>query len=625
MIRRSRLGYVVGAFFFVAPLTTQAQVVVPPASEVPIPPKPATDSTKAKKDSIKIKGDTIKSPFGRSVVPRTADIGPQYQWNRDEMFASGAYTVADLIERVPGATSFRTGWLASPKFVAMNGDLRKVKVIYDGIEMDNLDPRSGSMLDLTTIDLWTLENVSIERFANELRVHLTSWKVDRTDPVTRTDVFTGDEDTNIYRGFYGKRFQNGAGLQLGGQQFSTRSARFGGGGDALSFMGRFGIAKRMWSVDAFAVRRNASRVIQPTFGDGLSLPPWDGTHTLAYVRAAIGKKTGGPWLEALAANMRFAEKSTHFNETEAIAKHIRADTTDTTTKRIQYSLSAGIAQGPIRASATDRIRAFEGDVTHSPSLRLEASGRLATFGLYGEKTGDSKRKRADAVVRFTPLSFISIAGAASYDSPDDTAKRIETVPDVNDSAASELVIPVPKTKSARIEVGLRLWNPWLIAGFITRDTAVLAPPTVIDSVYAIREVGKRNGVFVGLRGKVFKDLNIDALGTKWDTAGYYQPEYQARAELNLTTKWLSRFPSGNFGLKLAAVHEYRSEVRFPTLAGVKTTKDGQMTSALVEIRILKGVASYQVRNVFGKNVQIFPDFYMHRSVGVYGIRWEFWN
>jgi hypothetical protein len=443
--------------------------------------------------------------------------------------------------------------------------------------------------------------------------------------VTRTDVYTGDEDTNIYRGFYGKRFQNGAGLQLGGQQFSTRSARLAGGGDALSFMGRFGIAKKMWSADAFAVRRSASRVIQPTFGDGLSLPPYDGTHTLAYVRAAIGRQTGGPWFEALAANMRFSEKSTHFNGAEAISKRIRADTTDTTTKRIQYSLSAGIAEGPLRASVTDRIRAFEGDVTHSPSVRLEASSRLATIGLYGEKTRDSKRKRADAVFRFTPLSFISIAGAASYDAPDTAKKSSANVPDVSDSVTSELVIPVPKTKSARVELGVRLWNPWLIAGYITRDTAVLAPPTVIDSAYAIREVGKRNGLFVGIRGKVFKDLNIDALGTKWDTAGYYQPEYQARAELNLTTKWLSRFPSGSFGLKLAAIHEYRSEVRFPTLTGVKTTRDSQMTSALVEIRILKGVASYQVRNVYGKAFQIFPDFYMHRSVGVYGIRWEFWN
>ena len=155
--------------------------------------------------------------------------------------------------------------------------------------------------------------------------------------------------------------------------------RFGGGGDALSFMGRIGIAKKSWSADAFAVRRNASRVIQPTFGDGLSLPPFEGTHTLAYVRAAIGKKTGRPWLEALAANMRFAEKSTHFNETEAIAKHIRADTTDTTTKRIQYSLSAGIAEARYARRRRIAFVAFEGDVTHSPSLRLEASGQARDF------------------------------------------------------------------------------------------------------------------------------------------------------------------------------------------------------------------------------------------------------
>lgn len=617
MVRRSRLGYLVGAFFIAAPFALRAQVVVPPASEVPIPPKPKTDSTVAKRD-------TIKAPFGRSVGPRTADIGPQYQWNRDEMFASGAYTVADLLERVPGATGFRTGWLASPKFVAMNGDLRKIKVFYDGIEMDNLDPRSGSMLDLTTIDLWTLENVSIERFANELRIHLKSWRVDRTDPVTRTDVYTGDEDTNIYRGFYGKRFQNGTGLQLGGQQFSTRSARFGGGGDALTFMGRVGIARKMWSIDAFAVTRNAARDLQPTFGNGLSLPPYDGTHRLAYVRAAIGNSTGGPWLEAVAASMRFAEQSAHQDAATAFGKMIRPDTTDTTTKRIQYTLSAGIAQGPINASVSDRVRAFEGDVTHSPSIRLEASGRIGIIGLYGEKTGDSKRKRADAVFRFTPLSFIAIAGAASYDSPDDSTSN-SVIAVSEDSVTSELVIPVPKTKSARIEVGLRIWNPWLVAGFITRDTAVLAPPTVIDSVYSIQEVGKRNGVYAGLRGKVFKDLNIDAIGTKWDSAGFYQPEYQVRAELNLTTKWLSRFPSGSFGLKLAAIHEYRSEVRFPTPAGNITTKDGQMTSALVEIRILKGVASYQVRNLFGKIYQIYPGFIMPRSVGVYGIRWEFWN
>jgi hypothetical protein len=618
MIRRIRLGYVVGAFFFAFPVVMRGQVVVPPASEVPIPPKPSDSTAKPKPDSL-------KAPFGRSVIPRTADIGPQYQWNREELFASGAYTVADLLERVPGATSFRTGWLASPKFVAMNGDLGKIKVFYDGIELDNLDPRSGSMLDLTTIDLWALENVSIERFANELRVHLRSWRVDNTDPVTRTDVYTGDEDTNIYRGFYGKRFNSGAGLQVAGQQFSTRSARFGGGGDALSFMGRAGIAKRMWSVDAYAVRRNASRVIQPNLGDGLSLPPFQGTQTIAYLRTAIGNQTGGPWLEALASNMRLAESSAHQDQGAALTKNIRADTTDTTTKRIQYSLTGGIARGPIHASVTDRIRAFEGDVTHSQSARFEATGKIGVFGLYGEKTGDTKRKRVDAVFRVTPLSFLAIAGAASYDSPDKTSEPEIMFPDITDSTVSELVLPVPKTKSARIEVGIRLWSPWLIAGFITRDTAVLAPPTVIDSAYSFREIGKRNGLYAGLRGKLYKDINLEVLGTKWDSAGFYQPKYQARSEINLSTRWLSRFPKGSFGLKFAVIHEYRSEVKFPIADGFRTTSSAQIMSALLEIRILKGVASYQVRNMWGEIYQIMPGFIMPRSVGVYGIRWEFWN
>ena len=80
-----------------------------------------------------------------------------------------------------------------------------------------------------------------------------------------------------------------------------------------------------------------------------------------------------------------------------------------------------------------------------------------------------------------------------------------------------------------------------------------------------------------------------------------------------------------FGLKLAAVHDYRGVVRFPLAEGFATTRASNVFSALVEIRILRGVATYQVRNIFGQTYQIFPDFFMPRSVGVYGLRWEFWN
>ena len=620
MIRRTCLGIFVGAFFCVSSQELIAQVVVPPAAETPIPPKPETDTTKAdstKVDSSKAKKDTIKAPFGRNLSPKTTDIGPQYEWNREEMYSSGAYTVADLLERVPGTTSFRTGWLMSPKFVAVNGDLGRIRVFYDGIEIDNLDQRSGNLLDLTTIDLFTLESVVIERFAHEIRVHLRSWRVERTSPYTRTDIYTGDEDTNIYRGFYGKRFDSGAGLQLAGQQWSTRSNRFGGGGDALTFLARAGIAKKTWSIDAYATRRNASRVLQPTFGNGLSLPPWEGTHTLGYVRAAVGKQASGPWFQAIASSMRIAETS----DNNSTSGESRADSADSTARRIQYLASAGFSAKNFRASVSDRIRAYDGDVYKSPEARLEAFGRYATVDLFAQKDKEGKRQRLEGAFRLSPLSFIAISGAYSRDRPDKKHSGFE-IPDSVSFIADSLI---PGISAARIEAGVRVWNPWIFGGYITRDTAVLPAPRMIDTVYHLVAMGKRKGFYGGIRGKLFKDLNADVIATKWDTAGFYQPKIQTRSELFLNTRWLSRFPSGSFGLKLSAIHEYRGAVRFPVADGARGTASSHVFSGLIEIRILRGVASYQVRNVFGEIYQQFPDFIMPRSIGVYGLRWEFWN
>jgi hypothetical protein len=172
---------------------------------------------------------------------------------------------------------------------------------------------------------------------------------------------------------------------------------------------------------------------------------------------------------------------------------------------------------------------------------------------------------------------------------------------------------------------VRLWNPWLIGGYITRDTAILEPPQIIDSAYQFRSAGKRSGLYGGIRGKLYRDLNIDVIATRWDSAGFYQPRDQVRAELFLNTRWLRRFPSGTFGLKIAAIHEYRGDVRFPIADGFRTAAASNITTGLIEIRILRGVATYQARNVFARTWQIVPDFYMHRTINIYGLRWEFWN
>jgi len=127
-----------------------------------------------------VKRDTIKAAFGRFRDPVSIDQATRTEWNRDELFGSGAFTLADLLDHVPELTTFRLGWIATPQLAAYNGDVRRVRVFYDDIELDDLNARDGGALDLATVQIWTLEHVTLERGPTELRIYLRSWRVDRT-------------------------------------------------------------------------------------------------------------------------------------------------------------------------------------------------------------------------------------------------------------------------------------------------------------------------------------------------------------------------------------------------------------------------------------------------------------
>ncbi|HEV7388725.1 MAG TPA: hypothetical protein VGN73_08945, partial [Gemmatimonadaceae bacterium] len=183
----ARLGLVAGALLYAPVAGAGAQVVPPPASEVPIPVKPKTDSGP---DSARIKTDTIKAPIGRFADPALYDIGPQYEWNRVQLFATGALTLVDLLDRIPGLTTLRSGWLSTPQTAMYAGNFERIRIFYDGVEIDVLDGRTGGVLDLASVALWSLEHLSIERAAGETRIYMRSWRVDNTDPYTRADVAT---------------------------------------------------------------------------------------------------------------------------------------------------------------------------------------------------------------------------------------------------------------------------------------------------------------------------------------------------------------------------------------------------------------------------------------------------
>ena len=128
------------------------------------------------------------------------------------------------------------------------------------------------------------------------------------------------------------------------------------------------------------------------------------------------------------------------------------------------------------------------------------------------------------------------------------------------------------------------------------------------------------------RSTVFKAIRLDGYAVRWrDGGGLYRPDIQTRGTLTLDTRWLSRFPSGSFGIKLGVTHEYRGFVRFPTAAGDQVVAPSRPVSTLLELRLLSAVISWQFRNTVGELYETVPGFAQPRQTSVYGVRWDFWN
>lgn len=604
----ARLGLVAGALLYAAAFPAQAQVVPPPQSVVPIPVKPRTDSgpdsVRVKTDTVKT--DTIKPPIGRFADPALYEIGPQYEWNRTQLFATGALTVVDLLDRIPGVTTFRSGWLATPQTATYNGDFRRVRVFYDGIEIDNLDTRTGGVLDLSTVQLWSLEHLSLERSASELRIYMRSWRAENTDPYTRVDIATGNEDTNLYHGFYGKRFDNGGVLQFAGQQYGVASPRFAGSGDALSLLSRVGIAKRGWSLDGFVLRHHATRDIErPVAGAGR--PPvlaLDATHTDAYIRAAVGGVESGPWAQVTVASLAF-------KGTTGPDRRVGATTSDTLERRLsetQYNVSAGYTLGAARLEVEDRLRALGGSTYNGVSGRLDLVTPIGVVNGFAEHDGFRKTTSVDGGIRAQPLPFIALSGSIA-----------RSIPMISGASTQST------TTSTRAEVGLKLFGPWFSAGFITTDRGPGLAPVVYDTLLLPTDPGRITARTASIRGPIRGGFGIDAWVTQWDTTGSYQPRYESRSEINYSNNFGKRFPRGDFEIRVAGIFEYRGHTNFPLDAGDIETPVAKTLSGLLEIRIMRAVLSYQQRNIMGYQYQVIPGFEMPRVLAIYGVRWDFWN
>jgi len=550
------------------------------------------------------RGDTVKTPTPAAEMPALTDLGDAYAWGRDELAATGALTLGDLLDRVPGMSVIRGGWFGSPQVGAMLGDLRRVRVIYDGVELDPIDPRNGGMLDLSTVQIWHLEEVRLERGASEVRVHLRSWRVRSVTPATRVDIGTGDLETNGYRGYFGKRFASDLALQLAANQVGTRDNRGAGDADGLSLFGRLGWARGRISSDVSFIRTARDRTEQLAEEGRSNLPAFDGSFTDVYGRVAYTDTSLGAWVHLTAAQIAHRQNNLAFRDTVEIP--FLPIPAELTPSRLQFVGAAGWGRGPLAVSATGRLRRYNDLSFLSPSARVSFDTPRMLVAGFAEQQEELNLRRLEVSGRVLPLSWLGVAGAVSHFAPTQAGL-------------------FPTTLAWRGEVGIRLNRAWLSAGVMSRDTATLVAPIVFDTTFASSATGAATATFVSLRGKIWKDIGFEASAMKWDSAGSYRPQYQTRTQLYVNSGVLSRFPSGNFNVMASVTHEYRTQMFFPTADGRLVSDQYRFISAQLEIRLLQATLSYQFRNVMNEQFRQVPGFFMHRPVQYYGVRWYFVN
>lgn len=590
-----------------------------------------TLAVKAMKDSLRRldslrRADTIKAPLAHAEIPIDLGIARKWHWDRDSLFRTGAITVADLLDRVPGITTFHAGWLAAPAIAGYLGDVRRIRMFIDGVERIPLDPRAGATLDLTQINLWSAEELTIEQAPEEVRVYMRTWRVRSTTSETRTDVNTGDQQTNMYRGFFGRRYTNGLALQFGAQQFGTQPpSALGTSSDQTGIIGRVGWAKGSLSVDAYLdrVSRHRGTIYHDVIADNTATPNdsilnVNSSRSDMYLRVGMADPdTSRLWWQAIASTAKYDFTGVR---TQLInAPKTPADTAfnnvslDTSNVRSQYVFSVGTVRGPLRLSASERLIGGGGKSFSVPSVRASFVAQRFALSALGEGKSYDSVAHMDVSGQFMPTSYLAVTGGVGRASDDR----------VKDSTFSATYI--------RAEAGLRFRQLWFLGGVIRRDSVRLSPPAIFnsataDSVFRPRGDVAANGITAAIRGKLWRILYADLSAVRWnDTTGLYRPRYQTRSELSVRTNMLDNIPTGHLGIMASLVHEYRSSTNFPVGDTVTVAPGYRTLSTLLEIRILNATISWQFRNFLGEKYQQVPGLIMPRQTNFYGVRWTFYN
>ncbi|MGQ0563342.1 MAG: hypothetical protein ACT443_15895 [Gemmatimonadota bacterium] len=567
--------------------------------------------------------DTAQAPpvIADSVrpIPQLAEFrrGPAHgfsngiwTWDRDALMLEAPVTLGDLLERMPGILTLRSGSYLQPEAAtSLGGTGHRLEVWLDGYI---LDPLLESSFDLAKLELANIESVRVERRLGTIRVYLETLTAKDTRAYSMIEAAVGEPDANLFRGiFLAPRLFFGP-LSLAIDRIDTDGLR--GAEPADQFAG--------WAKWAFI--RNGTGVqveYRRASTDRDQEVPWQAKHTRDdLVVRARARVLDGLVAEAFGGVSTFEADTVTGPENDSVP-HVTEENT-------QWGARASFVSPVVWARGSFRVR----DAEQLPASQLDAAAGVmyGVIGASAEVTRSDWRTAGAAYelslrAEAGPLRGIRVFGEWT------TSER--GVPYLG--AFTDSVVPPVLTTHEGYRLGAQLeWRGLSAAGALLHVKSDSTTTFGLPFDRQSRSYFGSDATGWELSGRIpipfIGGLFAQGTVTDWYTGNValYMPArmYRAGAELHAIP-----LRSGNLEIlgRIELIH--RGPMLAPNLAAgendepVLTMPAIDYIDAYLQIRIMDVRAFLRYEDLTGKDPAEVPNRELGGPRIFYGVKWQFFN
>jgi TonB-dependent Receptor Plug Domain len=543
------------------------------------------------------------------VMPYAGTGGPRppltrMVFNRDSIEWGHAATVGDLLSQVPGVYLWRGGFIGRPEPVNFQGrGATSAEYYLDGL------PYVAAGVDSVAVDpalfsLSFLDRIEVERWPGLIRVSLFTRRHDRLAPRSRLGVARGDRNFARYEGDLARRYEVGIGFGVAADYLSSpTSSGSSSGYSNTQIWGqgsyipspKFGIQYQLLHSHP---KRRAFVVADPVPNDTIGVG-FNATRTDAQVRLALRSRPDGlgPGVDLVYGRSAWdgAGLDQQINQIGGYLSF-----------RTPTFSAGGSAFHRSRWTSLD----LRGNAGWTPVRQLSASAEVVHQGHDAGRKSDYVSLSA----ALQPVRGLVLSGSARRG-------KLVAAPSVLADTAQTLRDYQATFGWERARLGLQVgwsrtsaFNPFGYAEF--QEIPTLGPSSEIDWLTISARVAPVR--WLTLESWYSDPRNGSAEGI---------PPTHSLSAVSLRSKFLRKFPSGAFDLKLRLSMESwgRGTLgRDPTGTPI-ILKGATFFRSLLEIQLQSFTIYWDRGNLSATRLTYVSGFRIPAYGSNFGIRWEFLN